>query len=722
MPEILGQPIYYTQWTKSIAYLVIDGECIKGYYYNEVMADKKIIDCKINELLMHDEIWGFSYQNILSVKEIKISQISIAEQEHLFDDDINEILEKSLNDNQVNQDDSKSVLEKKIEELEIKKYLQTFEDIAVSEKLKKEERRKKNEVIFSLIPFKYKYKYDSEFGTHISMPTLPGIITIMYKVMVVPDYSTLSKYYECELIKSTSNNKSTKFYFDKPCDNLDEDENQIIILQFDTNSHKVIINMGILLDKSLCITKRPMITRFQELYVTEEQSLNSTYYDLISLSENCVNNLQEKWFITDIRKSSAIIIDPDTAETLKREVFYDEREKCLKAKIKLTLNKPYFTFLINGEDTNQPCEPLTLLEIGHYYRSGENGFPKDLYKSVQFLEKYGSPKALYEIACMFRDEIDVQNNDIYFEYLYKSATLNYSQAVIELTLSVFNNETKITDFQECILLLCQVANSGYALGNFMVAYFQEMNIIESKSTEDIFELYYKSALERYEPALVRLRCQSLEELKECNQKELYNWFVKSIQKQNNIAYYCMGCIYFFGILIKVQRRKGINLLLEAANLGNVDAQYTLFKIYDIDKDYFDKSEALKWLKIVAQSRISVYNELAGRLLDGIGCEINEKNDRQAFFLYKQATLTNNAVSINNLAWMYKNGRGCVINYECARKLFKKAADLGSAKAYCHLGEIYEKGLGVTANTTKAKEYYSMAVDMGYEKAQQYLSN
>lgn len=72
--------------------------------------------------------------------------------------------------------------------------------------------------------------------------------------------------------------------------------------------------------------------------------------------------------------------------------------------------------------------------------------------------------------------------------------------------------------------------------------------------------------------------------------------------------------------------------------------------------------------------------------------------------------------------MYKNGRGCVINYECARKLFKKAADLGSAKAYCHLGEIYEKGLGVTANTTKAKEYYSMAVDMGYEKAQQYLSN
>lgn len=317
MPEILGQPIYYTQWTKSIAYLVIDGECIKGYYYNEVMADKKIIDCKINELLMHDEIWGFSYQNILSVKEIKISQISIAEQEHLFDDDINEILEKSLNDNQVNQDDFKSVLEKKIEELEIKKYLQTFEDIAVSEKLKKEERRKKNEVIFSLIPFKYKYKYDSEFGTHISMPTLPGIITIMYKVMVVPDYSTLSKYYECELIKSTSNNKSTKFYFDKPCDNLDEDENQIIILQFDTNSHKVIINMGILLDKSLCITKRPMITRFQELYVTEEQSLNSTYYDLISLSENCVNNLQEKWFITDIRKSPAIIIDPDTAETLK---------------------------------------------------------------------------------------------------------------------------------------------------------------------------------------------------------------------------------------------------------------------------------------------------------------------------------------------------------------------------------------------------------------------
>lgn len=69
MPEVLGQPVYYTIWTKAVAYLVIDGKYIKGYFYNGITADRQIIDCEISDLLNHTEIWNFTYQNILSIKE-----------------------------------------------------------------------------------------------------------------------------------------------------------------------------------------------------------------------------------------------------------------------------------------------------------------------------------------------------------------------------------------------------------------------------------------------------------------------------------------------------------------------------------------------------------------------------------------------------------------------------------------------------------------------------
>lgn len=69
MPVILGQPVYYTIWTKAVAYLVTDGESIKGYFYNDITSDKEIIDCKICDLLDNKEIWNFSYQNIESIKK-----------------------------------------------------------------------------------------------------------------------------------------------------------------------------------------------------------------------------------------------------------------------------------------------------------------------------------------------------------------------------------------------------------------------------------------------------------------------------------------------------------------------------------------------------------------------------------------------------------------------------------------------------------------------------
>lgn len=68
MPSVVGQPAFYTVWTKAVAYLISDGEHIKGYYYNVLAADWQVLDCKVLDLADCLDIAAFSYEHILSIK------------------------------------------------------------------------------------------------------------------------------------------------------------------------------------------------------------------------------------------------------------------------------------------------------------------------------------------------------------------------------------------------------------------------------------------------------------------------------------------------------------------------------------------------------------------------------------------------------------------------------------------------------------------------------
>ena len=74
MPEDVDQPVYYTIWSRAIAYLISDGEFIKGYYYKEHTSDIVIINCRVESLPDNDIIEFFSYENILSIKKSYINE------------------------------------------------------------------------------------------------------------------------------------------------------------------------------------------------------------------------------------------------------------------------------------------------------------------------------------------------------------------------------------------------------------------------------------------------------------------------------------------------------------------------------------------------------------------------------------------------------------------------------------------------------------------------
>lgn len=69
MSEDLGQVQFYTMWTKAVAYIETDGEDFKGYFVNPVSSDLEVIDAKVDELPNRPEVWNFSYENVLSIKQ-----------------------------------------------------------------------------------------------------------------------------------------------------------------------------------------------------------------------------------------------------------------------------------------------------------------------------------------------------------------------------------------------------------------------------------------------------------------------------------------------------------------------------------------------------------------------------------------------------------------------------------------------------------------------------
>ena len=75
MPEVLGQPQYYSIWTKSVAYLVTDGVTIKGRIFKPFSADISVINCKVDDLPEQEDLLKFSYENTKKIKEIGIDNL-----------------------------------------------------------------------------------------------------------------------------------------------------------------------------------------------------------------------------------------------------------------------------------------------------------------------------------------------------------------------------------------------------------------------------------------------------------------------------------------------------------------------------------------------------------------------------------------------------------------------------------------------------------------------
>ncbi len=162
-------------------------------------------------------------------------------------------------------------------------------------------------------------------GKHFNITDPQGVNTVIYRVnKTAKEYLQQYPKYTVERLVSAEelqgNLKKKTFFIDEP--NYEE---QLIILSF--AKEKVVVNMGVLEDNKVKISKKPVPVKFDTLY-----------------SED--TNIYKEFKYTPNLKRPICIIDPETTEEVKPVVYIDEKTNELKGKCKLKPYKSYFAFEI----------------------------------------------------------------------------------------------------------------------------------------------------------------------------------------------------------------------------------------------------------------------------------------------------------------------------------------------------------------------------------------
>lgn len=166
-------------------------------------------------------------------------------------------------------------------------------------------------------------------GKNFSITDPKDVNTIIYKINrtekqyleEAPKY-TVERLDFMEEIRGEATKKT--FFVDNP--SIDYD--QLLILSFAKD--KVVVNMALLEDEKVKISKKPMPIKFNTLY-----SEKGTEYKEFKYTPNL--------------KRSISIIDPETTEEVKPIVYFDEETNEIKGKCKLKPYKSYFAFEIRDD-------------------------------------------------------------------------------------------------------------------------------------------------------------------------------------------------------------------------------------------------------------------------------------------------------------------------------------------------------------------------------------
>lgn len=177
----------------------------------------------------------------------------------------------------------------------------------------------------------------------------------------------------------------------------------------------------------------------------------------------------------------------------------------------------------------------------------------------------------------------------------------------------------------------------------------------------------------------------LKEAKQAYDKDDYKkaFDLFSSQKDDSMAQYYIGLMYFKGQYVKQNYDEVIRMFRLSAEQGNEDAMFMLAYMYSRGLGVIpDKDEADKW-----------WRELANK---------------------------GNAIGQNRVGKMYEEGDGVKQDYVQAAYWYGRSAEQGSGDAQFNLGVLYDKGLGVKQDYLQAAYWYGKSAEQDNSQGQMAL--
>lgn len=163
-------------------------------------------------------------------------------------------------------------------------------------------------------------------GKHFSITDPQNVNTVIYQINKTDkEVAKEGLKYTVERLEFTEelvgDKKKKTFYVNEP----KPEGNELVILSF--AKEKVVVNVGLLENDNVKISKKPIPMKFDTIYNEEETEYREVEY---------TPNLQRP----------ISIIDPETTEEVKPILYFDEKTNEVKGKCKLKPYKSYFAFEI----------------------------------------------------------------------------------------------------------------------------------------------------------------------------------------------------------------------------------------------------------------------------------------------------------------------------------------------------------------------------------------
>lgn len=192
------------------------------------------------------------------------------------------------------------------------------------------------------------------------------------------------------------------------------------------------------------------------------------------------------------------------------------------------------------------------------------------------------------------------------------------------------------------------------------------------------------------------------------------WLKKAAELGDVEAEYTLGNFYQRGEGVKPSLYLARKWYKKAADQGHIKAKINLAHIYmaDQDEESFKKALSLYEEAAVAGDITSMYH-LGYMLLKGVGVE---KDVSAAISWLKQSATEKFLPSYHLLALLYLNGEEVEKDYTYAAQLIKPLADRGDVVSQYNLGVMFAKGLGVKKDYEKSMQWYRAAADNMHPEA------